>query len=62
MNKPEPSITMRILLYPKDILFLTMIFLILLVAAIGFFHSKKFDNNQVANHNKIELNSSNLHK
>jgi len=60
--EPKPSISMRIFLYPKDMLFITMIFLILSVAAIGFFYSKKFNSNQNTKHNKIELKPSQQYK
>ena len=39
----KPAIRLNILLYPKDILFLTMLFLIFFVATAGFLHSKKFE-------------------
>ena len=53
---------MKPILYPKDILFISMVLITLLVGVFGFFHSQKFEKQQNAKHNKIELKSSQQYK
>ena len=52
----KPAIRLNILLYPKDILFLTMLFLIFFVASVGFLHSKKFEKKEIFFRKKFILN------
>ena len=61
MNQ-KPAIRLNILLYPKDILFLTMLFLIFFVASAGFLHSKKFDKNKNLFQKEIQSKSSHYSK
>ena len=62
-TKPKPIITMKPILYPKDILFISMVLITLLVGVLGFFHSQKFEKQQNAKHNnKTEINSLHLGK
>ena len=59
----KPIITMKPILYPKDILFISMVLITLLVGVFGFFHSQKFEKQQNAKHNnKTEINSLHLGK
>ena len=54
---------MKPILYPKDILFISMVLITLLVGVFGFFHSQKFEKQQNAKHNnKTEINSIHLGK
>tara|TARA_B100001540_G_C15431999_1_gene472633 strand:- start:103 stop:267 length:165 start_codon:yes stop_codon:yes gene_type:complete len=54
---------MKPILYPKDVLFISMVLITLLVGVLGFFHSQKFEKQQNAKHNnKTEINSLHLGK
>jgi len=58
----KPAIRLNILFYPKDILFLTMLFLIFIVASVGFLHSKKFEKKRDFFQKEIHSKSSHYSK